>query len=622
MTEPMRVGKYEIIEEIGRGGFAVVYRARDTKMDRQVALKVIAGGVAHEQAFSRRFLQEARTAANLCHPNIVLVYDSGDADGVLYLAMALIGEGRTLRDLLAEQVPLSLEFALHILTPLARALDYLHGREPPLVHCDVKPANILLRGETDAPWVVLTDFGIVRSMEASAELSERGTILGSPAYMAPEQVDSEQWGEISPLTDVYALGVIAYQMFTGRLPFEGEIPKILHAHAYKAPPSPRKFAPQLEEGVTQVLLRALAKLPAERYASAGALVDALRYEYERVQAEQEEKRRQERIASLLERGGQAMRGRDWDRAITLYRSVLRIDGENQAALWALARARRAKERVGRREWRPSDLRRWFLVGSSVVVGVVLLGLLSLGWGGGRGLVSPFFWAGNPTSTPTSTPTPTLDPTRMPTATPIPTRTPVPDVTSTPTPVLPEAVVLAGGAGLRPGATTWWRVRETLPAGTELELVGYDPDYADWVYVRTPDGASRGWVEVAKLEINRPLTGLPVMTPIPTLTSTPASTPTPTCEDMGDPLQLDAWVVGKRCLSGGWIATMFVQGHGGDCAYTYAWEREVRGGPMAGSMTFEVTAAGFGQPIVGEASVTSAGETVTAGVLVSPPDCGQ
>ncbi len=432
MVESGRIGKYEILEEIGRGGFASVYMARDTEMGRVVALKVIAGTLAREAAFCQRFLYEAEIAADLTHPNIVPVHDYGDADGVLYLAMALIGEGRTLQDLLAEKAPLSLESALSILTPLAKALDYLHGRKPSLVHRDVKPANVLLGGDADAPWVVLTDFGLVRSMEASVELSRSGTILGSPAYMAPEQVDAEQWGQVSPLTDVYALGVIAYEMLTGHVPFEGKIPEVLHAHAFKEPPSPLRFVPAMGERLARVLLRALAKPPAERYASAEAFVTALRDEWERIQAEGAEQARQARIAELLGQGRQAMHARNWATAIARYDAVLRIDAGNRAARRPLARARRAQAREDRDKPAYLGLSRWALIGALVLVGAVLLGLPVV-WGAtGGGPLGPLFWTETPTPTPTATWTPTATPTRTPTATHTPTATPTDTPTATPT----------------------------------------------------------------------------------------------------------------------------------------------------------------------------------------------
>jgi len=262
VTKSKHIGKYEILEEIGHGGFAVVYEARDTELNRIVALKVI-HNAADESAFVQRFRQEAHIAANLSHPNIVPVYDFGDADGTLYLAMALIGEGRTLRDLLAEQAPLSLEQALPILVQLADALDYLHQRDPPLTHRDIKPANVLLEEKGGSLWVVLTDFGLVRSMEASTELTKSDTILGTPAYIAPEQVAPKQWGEITPLTDMYALGVIAYEMLVGRQPFVGNLATVLYAHVHEKPPSPLEFGPNLGGDLAKVLRRALAKPPAK-----------------------------------------------------------------------------------------------------------------------------------------------------------------------------------------------------------------------------------------------------------------------------------------------------------------------------------------------------------------------
>jgi serine/threonine protein kinase/formylglycine-generating enzyme required for sulfatase activity len=277
MAEPRRIGKYEILEELGRGGFAVVYRARDAQMGREVALKVVPSpGAQQEHEFVERFQQEARVAAGLRHPNIVPVYDFGEADGVLYLAMALIGQGRTLRDLLAEQGALPLEQALPILAQLAGALDYLHQHEPPLVHRDVKPANLLLEQRGEGLWAVLTDFGLVRSLQASTGLTRSGTTLGTPAYMAPEQADPDRWGEVTSLTDVYALGVVAYEMLVGRPPFVGKLATVLHAHAYVEPPSPLEAVPGLGDDLSALLLRALAKPPAGRYPTARAFVAALR----------------------------------------------------------------------------------------------------------------------------------------------------------------------------------------------------------------------------------------------------------------------------------------------------------------------------------------------------------
>ncbi|MBN1138386.1 MAG: serine/threonine protein kinase [Anaerolineae bacterium] len=276
MAQLRRIGKYEILQEIGRGKLAVVYRARDTEADRMVAFKVIHSVFAGQAAFVRRFRQTARIAADLEHPNIVQVYDFDDVGGALYLAMSLIGEGRTLRDLLVEEAPLPPDRALPILTQLADALDYLHSHEPPLTHRDVRPANVLLEQDGDNMHVTLADCGLTGLVQVSTDTSESSPFLGDPAYMAPEQADSQRWGAITPLTDVYALGVIAYEMLTGRAPFTGKTATVLHAHVYDPPPSPLDLTPHLDAYLGEALTRALVKSQAERYSSAGALAAALR----------------------------------------------------------------------------------------------------------------------------------------------------------------------------------------------------------------------------------------------------------------------------------------------------------------------------------------------------------
>jgi len=368
MSEIRRIGKYEILDELGRGGFAVVYRARDAVMGRQVALKVISGPLAQEREFVERFQQEARVAADLRHPNVVPVYDFGESDGALYLAMALIGQGRTLRDLLAERGPLPLEQALPILAQLADALDYLHHRDPPLVHRDVKPANLLLepRGEGSCispsesgispseVWAVLTDFGLVRLLQASTHLTRSGTTLGTPAYMAPEQADPERWGEVTPLTDVYALGIVAYEMLVGRPPFVGELATVLHAHAYAEPPSPLGAAPGLGDeraaaltaDLAAVLLRALAKPVAERYASAGEFVRALR---EAGEARARQEQQQAELAHLLEQARQAREAGDWLKVQTCCVRAMEVDRSHPDLLTLMAEATAALQREGAQE---------------------------------------------------------------------------------------------------------------------------------------------------------------------------------------------------------------------------------------------------------------------------------
>jgi formylglycine-generating enzyme required for sulfatase activity/predicted Ser/Thr protein kinase len=268
-----RIGKYELLEEIGRGGFAVVYRARDVELDRLVALKGLRPALGDDPDFVARFKREARAAAGLKHPNIVTVYDAAQIDGQLIIAMEYV-EGHTLRDELHTQGALPLDRALEILEQIAGALDYAHQRG--IVHRDVKPANILLEETAQSAHATLLDFGLAKALGASTVLTSQGTLLGSPEYMAPEQTDPGRANEIGPATDRYALGIVAYQLLTGRVPFQGNTPATLNAHLNLKPPDPRALRADVSPQVSGVLLKMLAKVPADRYASAREFVQGLR----------------------------------------------------------------------------------------------------------------------------------------------------------------------------------------------------------------------------------------------------------------------------------------------------------------------------------------------------------
>jgi hypothetical protein len=230
------------------------------------------------------------------------------------------------------------------------------------------------------------------------------------------------------------------------------------------------------------------------------------------------------------------------------------------------------------------------------------------------------------------PTPTLTPLPITSATPTPTPSPAPiGIPATSTSV-PTATVLADGADLRPGASNWWNPLLTLPAGTIVELLGHDPYFPEWIYVRTLDSVSIGWAKTTDLDIDYGLRELPQVTPIPTLTPTPASVtitstpplsatvaPTQPVECAGGPLWLDAWDLEKTLSSdGGWTATIFLAGHGGNCVYTYTWESEIKGGPTADPITFEIHHSDRFGTVIGTASVTSAGETVEVGLFIRAP----
>jgi hypothetical protein len=254
---------------VGRGGMGSVYRAYDSRLRRWVALKVMHADLGLRPGFVERFMREAQVAAMLEHPNIVTVYDIEPVGNSIQMVQSWI-EGDDLQKVLQENGAMPPERAADILDQLASALDAAHLRDHPILHRDIKPSNIML-GRNDR--VVLTDFGIARLI-GDVSLTQTGEIVGTPAYMAPELVEGD---EADGRADVYAVGVVLYQMLTGRAPFRAETPlAMLHAQLHTPPPAPRTITPTLPDAVDEVLLKALAKNPAERYQTAGEMARAFR----------------------------------------------------------------------------------------------------------------------------------------------------------------------------------------------------------------------------------------------------------------------------------------------------------------------------------------------------------
>ena len=259
--------RYAIEREIGHGGMAVVYLARDLKHDRLVALKVLRPGLAASLG-PERFLREIRLTARLEHPHILRLLDSGEAGGQLWFTMPYIG-GETLRDRLAREVQLPVDEALRITREIALALEYAHQRG--IVHRDMKPENILLF-ESHA---LATDFGIAKALgEAAGErLTETGLVVGTVAYMSPEQAAG---GPVDARTDVYALGCVLYEMLAGEAPFAGPTGQAMIAKRLAGPPRAlRILRPDAPPAVDAAIQRALAPASAARFASAGDFAGAL-----------------------------------------------------------------------------------------------------------------------------------------------------------------------------------------------------------------------------------------------------------------------------------------------------------------------------------------------------------
>lgn len=264
---PERLGKYEIMEEVGRGGFSVVYRALDTSLhNRPVALKVLHRHLLVDPTFVQRLQHEAGAAANLRHPNIVVVHEIGEVEGVYYIAMEYL-PGSALDDLIREEGALTLNRAVKITKQMASALDYAHDEG--FIHRDVKSGNIVV---SEGDHATLTDFGLVRAAEGTM-LTSAGEVMGTPEYMSPEQAESQ---EIDYRTDLYSLGIVAYEMLTGQVPFKGDTTAAtLYLQVHEKPPRPREMNSSVPRRVERVLLKALAKDVERRYKSGQEFAEAL-----------------------------------------------------------------------------------------------------------------------------------------------------------------------------------------------------------------------------------------------------------------------------------------------------------------------------------------------------------
>ena len=268
-----QIASYQLEEEIGRGGMAVVYRARDVRLGRWVALKVLAQDYAQDEAFRQRFIRESRTAASVDHPNIIPIFDAGEAGGVLYIAMRYVA-GQDVHSLLHSAGPLPVARALGIVSQVASALDAAHACG--LVHRDVKPANMLLGGGADtgrADHIYLSDFGISKQLNATSSLTMTGQVLGTLNYLAPEQIEGRQ---VDGRADAYALACTAFELLAGSPPFRrDENMAVMWAQLNAAPPQLTSLRPDLPPAVDRVLARGLAKSPAERFPSCVAFSAAL-----------------------------------------------------------------------------------------------------------------------------------------------------------------------------------------------------------------------------------------------------------------------------------------------------------------------------------------------------------
>jgi eukaryotic-like serine/threonine-protein kinase len=252
-------GRYEIEERIGGGGMAIVYKAHDNLLNRTVALKILRSQFGHDEEFIHRFRREAQSAASLSHPNVVNVYDVGEEDDIQYIVMEYV-EGCTLKEWICQKGALDPEEAVQIASQICDALEHAHHNH--IIHRDIKPHNILIgRGGR----IKVTDFGIARAV-TSATITHTGSVLGSVHYFSPEQARGGISGEKS---DIYSLGIVLYEMLTGKVPFSGDSPiSVALKHLQEDIVPPRKLKPSIPQSMENIVLRALVKDPLQRYKSA------------------------------------------------------------------------------------------------------------------------------------------------------------------------------------------------------------------------------------------------------------------------------------------------------------------------------------------------------------------
>ncbi|GAB4524053.1 MAG: hypothetical protein Fur0018_07350 [Anaerolineales bacterium] len=472
-------GRYEILEELGKGGMAVVYRAFDPRFKREVALKVLPRALLHDDQFRARFEREAQVIAQLEHPAIVPVYDFGEQDGQPYIVMRLM-TGGSLAKRIQQQGTISLAEATAILTVIAEAMNEAHERG--IIHRDIKPANILFDARGKA---YLSDFGIAKMLQATVSLTGSQIIIGTPAYMCPEQGRGER--DIDRRSDVYALGAILFEMLSGRIPYDADTPTgQIIKHITEPVPDLCALRPDLPPSIQTVIATAMAKDRDARYPTAGHLAKAMSY-----------------VTRGLPPPPKS------------FPQVPQPQQAPQASPTPPAKAHfAASVSIARRlSW--------------LTAVVILLALLfSFAWGNKKTVplqaqtpaptVQKSIIISSSTSTATHTPAPSPSPES-------PTRTP----TIPPTPASPPmAAISVRTANVRIGPDTRFTVLASYPNATRLTVLGVNAQHT-WLQVQLPNTNTIGWIALSTVTLDQDVALLPIVQAPSTPTLPPTSTLTPT-----------------------------------------------------------------------------------------------
>ncbi|MCC6614659.1 MAG: protein kinase [Anaerolineae bacterium] len=521
-----RLGPYELIEEIGRGGMATVYRAYQPSIGRFVALKIIHRAIASDAKALERFQREARLIARLEHPHLLPVYDYNGEHDPPYIVMRYL-EGGTLKDALEMgESTIPLTDVVHILRQVGAALDYAHRQG--VIHRDIKPSNVLIDTDGNA---FLMDFGIARIVESESGITQTGFAVGTPTYMSPEQ--SMGLETVDGRSDIYALGILLFHMLAGRPPFEGEnAMAIIMQQIQTEPPALSSINPELPVAIDAVIKRVLAKNPDERYQTATELATDL-----------------SRAANLpADSTPTAIKAT----AQSAYRDIMASRAARQDELdrtMAGFEAQRSHdEDFSGQPSSPRRLLRILLAAAAVLLLALLALQLPIGGGnsdatataaasGTAGIAAAVTKSHTPTRTPTATvtgtSTPSPTPTDTPTATETPSITPTPTPSATSTPATPIAMVRRELA-VRLGPGPEYPIVATINDAAILPIIGISDD-GSWFQVRLADGklawlaASVSLVDAAGDLVSAPIAQAPTDTPThtPTPTDTPTRTPTPT-----------------------------------------------------------------------------------------------